>query len=92
MEIKFLRGILGKTRRDKIRNDDIREQLKVDEIKHMERDRLKWYGNVMRMADERIQKTMLEMKIWGRRPRGRPRTRWMDKVKRDAEKRGKKWK
>jgi hypothetical protein len=93
MEIKFLRGILGKTRRDKIRNNDIREQLKVDEIKHdMERNRLKWYGHVMRMADERIPKTMLEMKMRGRRPRGRPRTRWMDKVKRDAEKRGKKWK
>jgi hypothetical protein len=33
MEIIFLRGILGKTRRDKVRND-IREQLKVDDTKH----------------------------------------------------------
>jgi hypothetical protein len=57
MEMKFLRGILGKTRRDKIRNNDIREQLKVYEIKHdMERNRLKWYGHVMRKADERIPK------------------------------------
>jgi hypothetical protein len=91
MEMKFLRGILGKTRRDKIRNDDIREQLKVDNIKHdMERKRLKWYGHVMRMADEKIPKKMLEMKLRGRRPRGRPRTRWMDQVKREMEKRGKK--
>jgi hypothetical protein len=28
----------------------------------------------------------LEMKLKGRRPRGRPRTRWMDQVKRDMEK------
>ena len=33
MEIKFLRGILGKTRKDKIINWVIRDELKVDEIK-----------------------------------------------------------
>jgi hypothetical protein len=43
MEMKFLREILGKTRRDKIKNDDIREQLKVGDIKYdIERNRLKW--------------------------------------------------
>jgi hypothetical protein len=39
------------------------------------------------MADERIPKKTLEMKLRGRRPR----TRWMDQVMRDVEKRGKKW-
>jgi hypothetical protein len=45
----------------------------------------------MRLADERIPKRTLEMKLRGRRPRGRPRTRWIDQVMRDVEKRGKKW-
>jgi hypothetical protein len=36
------------------------------------------------MADERIPKRTLEMKLRGR-------TRWMDQVMRDVEKRGKKW-
>jgi hypothetical protein len=43
------------------------------------------------MADERILKKTLEMKLRGRRPRGRPRTRWMYQVMRDVENRGKKW-
>jgi hypothetical protein len=77
MEMKFPRGILGKARRDKIRNDS-REQLKADNIKHdMERNKLKWYDYIMHMADDRIPKKMLEMKLRGRRrPRGRPRTRY----------------
>jgi hypothetical protein len=76
MEMKFLREIMGKTRRDRIRNDDIREQLKVDDIKtDIEKNRLRWYGHVMRIADERIPKKTLEMKLRRRRPRGRPRTR-----------------
>jgi hypothetical protein len=57
----------------------------------MERKRLKLYGHVIRIADERIPKNMLEMKLRGKRPRGRPRTRWMDQVKSEMEKRGKKW-
>jgi hypothetical protein len=51
----------------------------------VERNRLKWYGHVMHMVDDRIPKKMLEMKLRGRRPRGRPRTRWMDQVKRGKE-------
>jgi hypothetical protein len=43
------------------------------------------------MTDDRIPKKMLETKLRGRRPRGRQRTRWMDQVKRDMEKGGKKW-
>jgi hypothetical protein len=39
------------------------------------------------MADERIPRRTLEMKLRGR---GRPGTRWMDQVMRDVEKRGKK--
>jgi hypothetical protein len=68
MEMKFLRGILGKTRRDKIKNNNIREQLKVDDIKHdMERNRLKWYGHFMRMADERIPKKDAGVEIEGKK-------------------------
>jgi hypothetical protein len=75
-----------KNQKRQSQNSDIREQLKADDIKHdMGRNRPKWYGHVMRMADERIPKKMLEMKLRERRPRGRPRTTWMDQIKRDME-------
>jgi hypothetical protein len=47
--------------------------------------------NLSSTDTRRIPKRTLEMKLRGRRPRGRPRTRWMDQVMRDVEKRGKKW-
>ena len=66
MEMKFMRGILEKTRRDKIRNTVISEDLKIQEIKRdIENIRLQWYGHVMRMPEDRIPKRMLQTK-----PRG----------------------
>jgi hypothetical protein len=49
----------------------------------MERNRLKWYGHIM----GRIPKKMLKIKFRGRRPRGRPRTKWMDQVERYGKER-----
>jgi hypothetical protein len=47
-------------------------------------NRLRWFRHVRRMAKHRIPKRVLEMKISGKKPKGRPRTRWQDKVKRDT--------
>ncbi|PSN47211.1 hypothetical protein C0J52_07881 [Blattella germanica] len=63
MKMKFLRGILGNTRRDEIRNTVIREELKIEEI---QRDILQWYGHVMCMPEDRIPKRMLQMKPKGK--------------------------
>jgi hypothetical protein len=71
--MKFLGGIMGKTRRERIRNTYIRGELKMDEIQNqIKRSRLRWFGHVKRMDEHRIPKRLLEMKISGRRPRGRP--------------------
>ena len=42
----------------------------------------------MRMGEERISKTMLDTKMKRKRPRGRPRTRWIDQTRKDIEMRG----
>ena len=92
MEIMFLRGILEKARRDNIRNTFIIEELKIEEIKRdIEKIRLQWYGHVMRIPEERIPKSMLQTKPKGKRPRGSPRTRWLNKIREKMEMRDLDW-
>jgi hypothetical protein len=88
--VKFLRAIVGKTRRERIRNTYIRGQLKMEEIQNqIEESRLRWLvGYVKKKDKHRILKIFLEMKMSGRRQRGRPCMQLIDQVKRNGEKRG----
>ena len=43
------------------------------------------------MGEGRISKRRLHTKIVGIRPRGRPRTRWIDQIRDDIENRGENW-
>ena len=45
--------------------------------------RVSWYGHLMRREDTNIAKQVTTMKVGGKRPRGRPRLRWMDRVRSD---------
>jgi hypothetical protein len=48
------------TRRHKIRNTVIREEIKIEEIKrNTEKIRFQWYGHVMHVLEDRIHKRML---------------------------------
>jgi hypothetical protein len=42
--------------------------------------RIQWLGHVMRRNEEETVRTMLEWRPMGKRPRGRPRKRWLDTV------------
>jgi len=46
--------------------------------------RLEWAGHIIRMEEERIPKKVLNGNFHITRPVGRPRTRWVDVVQRDA--------
>jgi len=50
------------SRKDRIRNVTIRQQIGLEEtiIKEIEQNQLTWYGHVQRMAEERLSK--IEMK------------------------------
>ena len=50
--------------------------------------RLKWYGNVMRREEHHVRRRGMVMEVQGRRKRGRPKRRWLDKVKDDIKEKG----
>ena len=72
-EKRVLRAIKGVTRRDRVRNLDIRRELRVEPLlEEIERIQLRWFGHVMRMTDNRLPKKYLLWQPSGSRPVGRP--------------------
>lgn len=78
-EMKILRTILGKTRLDRIRNTDIRDQCGIVDIVRWGRQRRReWYAHVRRMHEDRLPRIMMENRPHGKRPPGRPPKRWQE--------------
>ena len=85
-EMRMLRWMCGVTKLDKIRNERIRGTTKVGEItKKVQERRLKWHGHVMRREEHYVGRRAIEMKVHGRRKRGRLKRRWLDKVDDDIK-------
>ena len=54
-EMKLCRWTRGHTLRDHVRNDDIRERLKVENItERCRKARLRWFGHVKNTSEERL--------------------------------------
>jgi hypothetical protein len=47
--------------------------------------RIQWLGHIMRRRENEIVRVTLEWKPIGKRPRGRPRKRWIDVVEEDLK-------
>jgi hypothetical protein len=88
-EMKCLRRKMGKTRRDKWRNNRIRETLDQEPILNFVERSIKWYGHVVRMQECRKRKRGMEARREKRRGRGRPRKTWEDCVIDVARRKGK---
>ncbi|KAK3548214.1 hypothetical protein QTP70_005159 [Hemibagrus guttatus] len=85
-ELKMLRFSLGVTRLDRIRNEYIRGTAHVGRLGDKVREaRLRWFGHVQRRESEYIGRRMLDMELPGRRPRGRPKRRYMDGINEDMK-------
>jgi hypothetical protein len=46
--------------------------------------RLCWFGHVQRIEGNRIPKRVLYMNVESTKPRGKPRNRWQDEVRKDG--------
>ena len=80
-EMRTLRLIFGVTKRDIVRNVDIRRHLGLDPLLlEIERSQLRWFGHIQRMPPERAVKQIHQWRPNSRRPVGRPRLRWMDNI------------
>jgi hypothetical protein len=73
-----------KSRKEKVRNDIIREIMKVGKniFEVTEEKRLRWFGHIKRMPGNRLPLNILEWEPEGTRRRGRPKERWIDGVRR----------
>ncbi|KAK0149506.1 X-ray repair cross-complementing protein 5 [Merluccius polli] len=78
-EMSFLRRVAGLSLRDRVRSSVIREELGVDPLLlRVERSQMRWLGHLVRMPPGRLPGEVFRARPTGRRPRGRPRTRWRD--------------
>ena len=88
-ELKMARWALGVTRKDKIRNEYVRDTAKIPKVGDKLRNpRIRWYGHVKSRKKDYVGKRMMEMAVPCRRKRRRPKRRWMDLMREDMERVG----
>ena len=75
-----LRRVEGVTRKDKVRNEEVRKALGQEAVMDIVKEKQKkWKDKVKAMSEDRLVKKVYMDEARGRRPRGRPRKRWQDK-------------
>ena len=85
-EMRMVRWAMGVSLLEHRRNEEILEEAKVEAIATvMRRRRLEWFGHVKRRGETENVLAVAEMKMEGKRPRGRPKLRWKDTVRRDLK-------
>jgi hypothetical protein len=86
-EMRMLRWICGRTRKNQIRNDDIRDKLGVASIQeNLVQHRLRWFGHIQRRPPEAlIRNSILSRPENTRRGIGRPRLTCEEAIKRDLK-------
>ena len=84
-EIRMLRGILVVSRREHLRNEDIRRILHNTPINEVKRSGcLRWFGHVQRREANNVTRRVMELTISSARRQGRPKKTWHQQMKEDV--------
>ena len=80
VEMRALRRMCGVRLIDRVKNERVRElcECKQSVVNRMKVNKLRWFGHVERMDEERLTKNVYDAERQGARKRGRPRMRWID--------------
>ena len=82
VEMRVLRRIAEKRMVDRVRNVEIREELKQEGVLgKVKRSQVRWREALAVMGPERLVRGVYEAEMEGRRGRGRPRRKWNDNFK-----------
>ena len=82
VEMRVLRRIAEKRMVDRVRNVEIREELKQEGVlEKVKRSQVRWRQALAEMGPERLVRRVYEAEMEGRRGRGRPRRKWNDNFK-----------
>ena len=77
-EMRVLRKVAGVTRLDQVRNETVRNRLRLEPVlKKVKRGRECWKVKVESRKGSVVEKVLTGEGV-GKRPRGRPRKRWRD--------------
>ena len=73
----MVRWMCGSKLQDRVPSKGLRERLGLNDIiSILQRNRLQWYGHVLRKEDNDWVKKCMEYEVEGARPRGRPKKTW----------------
>uniref|UniRef100_A0A0A9EZA5 Uncharacterized protein n=1 Tax=Arundo donax TaxID=35708 RepID=A0A0A9EZA5_ARUDO len=86
-EMRMLRWIYGHTRKDRVRNDDIRDRAGVAQIEDkLIQHRLRWFGHIQcRPLEAPVHSGILRRSNSVKRGKGRPNLTWEGSIKRDLK-------
>ena len=82
----YLRKIEGVTRIDRIRNEETfnRLNIRIGIVDRIRNKRLRYFGYLNRMKNERYPKMAYNGYVHGTRKRGRHKKRWIDMIREDC--------
>ncbi|KAL4113770.1 hypothetical protein QTP88_017351 [Uroleucon formosanum] len=67
-------------------NKELQEELGLAPVtSYIKGQRLQWFGHIMRRSEEETIRAVIEWQPEGKRPRGRPRKRWLDIIEEDLK-------